>query len=89
MSSYSNFLAFISNVRSQPYNSQNTANINRRNFENLLGYNNGDLRLNFMNHNAPPGPNYKNNRNFYNALIRKNKAAMYRLANFIYNNSRN
>lgn len=87
---YKNFLAFYSEYLNEPYNSRNLANLQRRNFENLLGYKNGDLNINrFLNSNIPPGPNYKNTKNFFNALLKKNKAAMFRLSNMIYNQSRN
>ena len=87
---YKKFLVFYSNYLNNPYNSNNTATMQRRNFENLFYYENGDLNFNrFLNSNIPPGPNYKNTKNFFNALMKRNKAAMYRLSNMIYNQSRN
>ena len=86
---YTKFIVFYSNYLNEPYNSRNLANLHRRNFENVLGYNNGDLNINNFAHlNNPPGPNYKTNRNFFNALLKKNQAAMYRLSNLIYNKTR-
>ena len=84
---YRDFLAELS-LLNTAYNSRNLANIQRRNFENLLGFKNGDLNNTRFTGNSPPGPNYKTNKNFFKALLKKNRSAMQRLSNVIYNKSR-
>ena len=84
---YSEFLYQLYLLKNTPYNSQNLANIQRRNFENLLGFNNGSLNIRFTGQ-YQRGPNYKTNKNFFNALLKQNESAMQRLSNAIYNKSR-
>ena len=84
---YLEFLKYYVKMKKTNYRSTCLANVQRHNFEQILGINNGELNFTYVKRKIP-GRKYKSNLNFYKALVRQNESAMKKLYIEIYNKDR-
>lgn len=85
-SDYNNFVYSLNQLNKNKLNnnSKNKANAIRENFESLLHLEPGTLNFNYNENLNSSGRNYKNNKNFFNALQKGNINAQYKLFKKIY-----